>query len=203
MAPWLSSGRGVNGEDLGRTAGLGDADHPAPVAGAVAVVAAHAEDDPALVEGQARALQQRGRIWRPVGSTTCESSTWPRGGRQADQDMGGLAAGQFVGHDEDLGSCPGSMTGVPVIPTVGEMSPQGRSDDGTGVPDVRGPFDGSRGGGQCVDGVVLRGRRRPEHPKRVVGRRADPGGSETSRRAQRVSTAVTAGAVPSPAGSPW
>ncbi len=26
------------------------------------------------------------------------------------------------------------MTGVPVIPTVGEMSPQGRDSDGTGAP---------------------------------------------------------------------
>ena len=27
-----------------------------------------------------------------------------------------------------------STTGVPVMPTVGEMSPQGRDPDGTGVP---------------------------------------------------------------------
>ena len=27
----------------------------------------------------------------------------------------------------------GSMTGVPVMPTVGRMSPQGSSDDGTGL----------------------------------------------------------------------
>ena len=62
MAPWLSPAAESTVKTSRRAAGLGHRDHPAAVGGAVAVVAAHAEDHAAGVERQPGALQQRGGV---------------------------------------------------------------------------------------------------------------------------------------------
>ena len=94
----------VDREDVGRTSGLRDTDHSAPVARAIAVVAAHTKDNTALVKGQSvRSNNAAGSA--PDGSTACDSSTWPEVLDRPREDMRWLAMGEFVGHDEHFGAC--------------------------------------------------------------------------------------------------
>ena len=103
------------------------------VAGAVSVVSAEAEDDAIAVKRQASALEQRGgrRTW---GVDDLGELDLAGHGVEPDQLVGRVLIDELVRNDEHLGAGAASTTGVPVIPTVGEMSPQGKADEGTGVP---------------------------------------------------------------------
>ena len=93
----------------------------------------------------------------PGGSTFCESSTWPS---PVDRPSRMWAGRPLTSLSATAKSSlrPGSTTGVPVMPTVGEIFPQGSGvGRGDGCPQVCGPVHGAGGGRQSVDGVVLRG----------------------------------------------
>ena len=75
----------------------------------------------------------------------------------------------------------GSMTGVLVMPTVGEMSPQGSSEDGTGGAEIDVPGLGARGLVERVEVVGLGGHdnQTAEH-QRLSSRHCRPGPAPTT-----------------------
>ena len=150
------AGRRVDVE-LGRgAAGLGHGDHPAVVRRAVAVVAAVAEDDPSAVERQARALQQRGGS--RAGRVDVLGQLGLPGRRvEPDQLVRRAARGRPRRRRRRPPTRVSSITGVPVMPTVGEMSPQGSEPGGTGVPRWVDHSTAPVVAGEGVDGVVLGG----------------------------------------------
>ena len=95
----------------------------------------------------------------------------------------------------------GSITGVPVIPTVGLMSPQGSDDAGHRGGQVPGPDDRAGAGGQRVHRVVLG---RHEHPAAGDQRFAVKLAVERGdvHAGELVSTGPGSMPVPEPAGSP-
>ena len=97
------SGGGVDREFGGGPPGFGHGDHPPVVRGAVAEVPSVAEDDPAGVERQARALEDVGRggtdrvdVLAQLRLSGCRV--------QPDQLVGRGPVDQLVGHHEDLGA---------------------------------------------------------------------------------------------------
>ncbi len=69
----------------------------------------------------------------PAGSTSSVTSTLPEAVESPANTCAGLP---FTNSSATTKISPrdGSMTGVPVMPAVGVISPQGRSPDGTGLP---------------------------------------------------------------------
>ena len=174
----------VDGEVGGGAAGLGHGDHPAVVRGAVAEVPPEAEDDPAGVERQPRPLQEGGREWSPPGRrpgsarpsrSPCSSPTSSCAGLP-------LTSSSATTKISERAS---SITGVPVIPTVGEMSPQGSDPEGTGVPRWVDHSTEPVVAGERVRRCRSRWPRTPARPTRAVRRRAGRRGRATSRRGRR------------------
>ena len=121
----------VDGEDGRDPPVFGHGEDPAPVRGAVAVIATHPEHDAPGVERESGALQQRGR--GGAGRVhVLVSSTLPVVGVEPDQHVGRVPARNSSATTKSSDRA-GSITGVPVMPTVGVMSPQGRSPLGTGT----------------------------------------------------------------------
>ena len=139
------------------------------------------------VERQAGALEERGRS-RARRVDVLVQLDRPGVHAQADELVRRAAVDRSRRPRRTARHGPRRCTGVPVIPTVGEMSPQGSDAAGTGVADVRRPHHRARAGREGVDGVVLGGDEDPARPRRAARRRARRRGRERSRRATETST---------------
>ncbi len=69
----------------------------------------------------------------PAGSTFCDNSVVPVPVSNPTSTCAGLPLTSSSATTKTSARAS-SITGVPVIPTVGEMSPQGSDREGTGVP---------------------------------------------------------------------
>ena len=101
---------------------------------AITGVAPEGDLDRALVQGQAGPLELRRRE-RPGRVHDLVEEDSPCSECQPHHVMGDHRPVHFVSHHEHLGERRVDH-GVEVIPTFGEMSPQGSDDAGTGVPTV-------------------------------------------------------------------
>ena len=124
---------GRTGDDVSRwgCSVLRGRNHQAVVIAAISGNAPETDDDGAIVQRKGDPLQLGGRIgaWRVDRLVEQYGS----GGEvQADQMVGGYRRGCLVGYHEEFRAAV-SITGVPVMPTVGVMSPHGRLEAVTGV----------------------------------------------------------------------
>ncbi len=92
----------------------------------------------------------------PDGSTSCFSSTCPVAVLSPTSSCAGFPLTSSSA-TTNTSARVSSITGVPVMPTLGVMLPHGSDPDGHGRAEVRRPDHGARRRRQAVDGVVLRG----------------------------------------------